>query len=126
MINEAEALLNEVNKLYAKGNGFWNARFPNGELVEVRHCYDFITILNTIADHLSEKQKDRDDRIFYKRTANKNWMRALSPGDNNVMFSVRPDHQWNGAYPAWPAQAVTGLYKIGKTDLAFTMVKRFG
>ena len=30
-------------------------------------------------------------------------MRALSPYDPDAAFSLRPDHQWNGAYPAWPA-----------------------
>ena len=46
-------------------------------------------------------------------------MRALAPSDSNAMFSVRPDHQWDGAYPAWPAHSLKALYKIGKEDLAF-------
>ncbi len=121
--NEARLMLKEVNKLYADGKGFWNARFPDGELVEVRHCYDFITILNTIAADLSNKQKEEMTEFFVRELQTKTWMRALSPGDNNVMFSVRPDHQWNGAYPAWPAQAVTGLYKIGRGDIAFKWLK---
>ena len=32
-------------------------------------------------------------------------------------------HQWNGAYPAWPPLAVTGLYKIGQSKLAFDWLK---
>ncbi len=123
LLEEAGQLLNELNKLYEKGKGFWNARFPDGDLVEVRHCYDFITILNTIPNDLSEKQKDEMTQFFVNELQTPTWMSALSPADNNVMFSVRPDHQWNGAYPAWPAQAVTGLYKIGKSDLAFKWLK---
>jgi len=123
LLKEAEQLVPEIQKLYVRGKGYWNARFPNDELVEVRHCYDFITILNTIAEDLSQQQKSEMTEFFIQELQTPTWMHALSPGDDNVLFSVRPDHQWNGAYPAWPAQAVTGLYKIGKRDLAFKWLK---
>jgi len=123
LLNEAEQLIPEIQKLYVNGKGYWNTRFPDNRLVEVRHCYDFITILNSITDDLSEKQKTEMTRFFINELQTPTWMRALSPGDDNVMFSVRPDHQWNGAYPAWPVQAVTGLYKIGQGDLAFKWLK---
>lgn len=51
-------------------------------------------------------------------------MRALSPADENVLFDVRPDHQWTGAYPAWPPETARGLYRIGRADLAFPWLKR--
>jgi hypothetical protein len=51
------------------------------------------------------------------------WMHALSCDDDDAIFSVRPDHQWTGAYPAWPALAVTGLYRVGEVDLAFEWLK---
>jgi len=123
LLKEAQELLAEVQKLYVKDKGFWYTRFPGKELVEVRHCYDFITILNTIADDLTEKQMDEMVRFFVRELQTPTWMHALSPGDNNAIFSMRPDHQWNGAYPAWPAQAVTGLYKIGQGDIAFRWLK---
>jgi hypothetical protein len=50
-------------------------------------------------------------------------MHALSRGDDDAMFSTRPDHQWNGAYPAWPPQALLALYKVGEADLALTWMK---
>lgn len=50
-------------------------------------------------------------------------MYALSPKDENVLFDVRPDHQWTGAYPAWPPETVRGLYRIGESDLAFRWLK---
>jgi len=114
---EADALLSELMKLYT-GGGFWNARFPGGELVEVRHGYDFMTLLTTIADDLSTRQKEEMVRFFVDELQTPLWMHALSPRDPNAMFSVRPDHQWNGAYTAWPALAATGLYRIGRGDLA--------
>ncbi|MGA7305943.1 MAG: hypothetical protein WBW88_13775, partial [Rhodothermales bacterium] len=33
-------------------------------------------------------------------------------------FSVRPDHQWTGAYPAWPPEILKGLCRTGHADLA--------
>jgi hypothetical protein len=120
---EADELIPQIQKLYAEGKGYWNTRFPDGNFVEVRHCYDFITILNNISEDLSEKQKNEMTQFFLNELQSPTWLHALSPGDDNALFSVRPDHQWNGAYPAWPAQAVTGLYKIGKHDIAFDWLK---
>ncbi len=121
--SNASFILEKIQSLYAKGKGFWNTRFPDGNLVEVRHCYDFITILNTIPDDLSETQKTEITNFFINELQTENWMRANSPEDNNAIFSARPDHQWNGAYPAWPPMAVTGLYKIGQSRLAFDWLK---
>ena len=120
---EAEKLLTAIQKLYADGEGFWNTRFPSGDLVEVRHCYDFITILHTIADDLTDKQKNEMFKFFTEELQSETWLRALSPKDPDAPFSLRPDHQWNGAYPAWPAQAVTGLYALGRTEEAFAWLK---
>lgn len=115
---EAAGLVAELFKLYASGGGFWHARFPDGQLVEVRHAYDFMTILTTIAGDLTGAQKEEMVRFFTGELQTPVWMRALSPRDPNAMFSVRPDHQWNGAYTAWPALAAAGLCQIGRSDLA--------
>ena len=122
-LNEAKELIPQINKLYVDGKGYWSTRFPDGGLVEVRHCYDFITMLNTIPNDLSSKQKSEMVEFFKRELQSPTWMRALSAGDDNSMFSVRPDHQWNGAYPAWPAQAVTALFKTGNTELALQWLK---
>jgi hypothetical protein len=123
MRESASALAAKVNELYVKGRGFWHARFPDGSLREVRHVYDFITVLNTMSDHLSDSQKREMVDFFRRELMTPTWLHALSPDDDDSLFSVRPDHQWNGAYPAWPPQAVMGLYKIGQVDLAFDWLK---
>ncbi|NWF89279.1 MAG: hypothetical protein HXY50_07415 [Ignavibacteriaceae bacterium] len=120
---EADELLQQIKKLYVDGKGYWCTRFPDGRLVEVRHCYDFFTILNTIPDDLTSKQKTEMVEFFKRELQSPTWMRALSAGDDNATFSVRPDHQWNGAYPAWPAQAVTALFKTGNVELALRWLK---
>lgn len=122
-LNEANALIPKINELYVDGKGYWATRFPNGNLIEVRHCYDFITILNMIPNDLTSKQKEEMVEFFKRELQSPTWMRALSAGDDNAMFSVRPDHQWNGAYPAWPAQAVTALFKAGYAELALEWLK---
>jgi hypothetical protein len=120
---DARALASEVNKLYIPGAGYFNARFPDGSLRPVRHCYDFLTVLNTMSDDLSAAQKSEMVDFFCRELKTPTWMHALSAGDDNAMFSVRPDHQWTGAYPAWPPLCVSGLYRIGQTELAFNWLK---
>ncbi|MYH07410.1 MAG: hypothetical protein F4146_02375 [Rhodothermaceae bacterium] len=120
---ESERLLEAVQSLYVETKGYWQARHPDGEMYEVRHCYDLLTVLNTIPDDLSEQQKAEMVSFFKREIQTATWMRALSPADENVLFDVRPDHQWTGAYPAWPSETARGLYRIGAADLAFNWLK---
>jgi hypothetical protein len=120
---EAGLLVTKLQNLYVNGKGFWHTRFPNANLVEVRHCYDFFTIVNTIGDDLTAKQKSEMVSFFQNELQTPTWMYALSAFDENAMFNVRPDHQWTGAYPAWPPQAAIALYRLGEIDLAFSWLK---
>ena len=119
----ASRLLQEVLKLYSDGDGFWNARFPDGSLVPVRHCYDFITVVGTIGADLEDKHRKEMTRFFVEELQTPVWMHALSCKDDDAMFSLRPDHQWTGAYPAWPPQAVSALWAMGETDLALDWLR---
>jgi hypothetical protein len=120
---EARELLSKVMELYAPGKGTWNARFPDGSVHHVTHCYDFITILNRVGDHLDDRVRREMVAFFTSQLQTPTWMHALSCDDDNAPFSIRPDHQWTGAYTAWPAQAVTGLYRVGEVDRAFAWLK---
>ncbi len=122
-IKEASALMKALSSLYSPGEGCWNVRYPDGRMIQSKHCYDFITILNTVAEDLPSGQKKEMCDFFEREMQSPVWMNALSVSDDNVLFSVRPDHQWNGAYPAWPAQAVSGMYAAGKGDSAFRWLK---
>ncbi len=121
---EASRLVARILPLYVKGRGFWRARQADGTLRAVRHCYDLLTVLNTIADDLTARQKSEMTDFFRRELQTETWMHALSPLDEDVLFSVRPDHQWTGAYPAWPPEIVRGLYRIGEVDLAFGWLKQ--
>ncbi|WUJ73637.1 hypothetical protein OG809_10290 [Kribbella soli] len=114
---EASAQAGHVNELYVEGKGFWHARQPDGSLVPVRHCYDFNLIGTTMPDDLSESQSAEMVSFFQHELQTPTWMRALSPYDADAAFSVRPDHQWNGAYPAWPADAGRALFALGRGDV---------
>ena len=115
---EADEQAGHVNELYIEGAGFWHARQPDGSLIPVRHCYDFNIIGTTIAADLSESQRAEMVSFFQRELQTPEWMRALSPYDADAAFSVRPDHQWNGAYPAWPADAGRALFALGRGDVA--------
>lgn len=115
---EASALASQVLALYVPGEGVWNCRLPDGRLQVVRHCYDFGTVLSTIPGELSAVQKREMVAFFRSELQTPAWMRALSARDGDVIFSVRPDHQWTGAYAAWPAIALSALYNAGEDQLA--------
>ena len=121
--SDADALLQAVMPLYVQGKGYWRARHPGGAMYEVSHCYDLLTMLNAIPDDLTELQKAEMVSFFERELRTETWMRALSPADENAIFDVRPDHQWTGAYPAWPPETARGLYRIGREDLAFPWLK---
>lgn len=114
----SDALLAEVRKLYIEGEGFWHARQPDGRLVPVRHCYDFTTVGMTVGADLPAGQRAEMVAFFQRELQTPSWMRALSPFDPDASYSVRPDHQWNGAYPAWPADAARALITLGHADVA--------
>ena len=114
--SEAERLLENVKGLYENGEGVWSCTQPDGSRNVVRHCYDFCTILTTIPDDLSDQQKEEMIRFFKEELQTETWMRALSLRDHDVTFSIRPDHQWTGSYPAWPALALSALLNTQNTD----------
>ena len=87
-------------------------------MVPVRHCYDFNIVGTTIADDLAETTRAEMVAFFQRELQTPEWMRALSPYDPDAAFSVRPDHQWNGAYPAWPAEPARALFALGRADVA--------
>jgi hypothetical protein len=118
LLDEARALADEVQRLYVDGRGYWHARQPDGRLVEVRHCYDFNTVALAIAGDLPARRRAEMVDFFARELQTPSWMRALSPADADAAFSLRPDHQWNGAYTAWPADAAHALIRLGRPDAA--------
>ncbi len=123
MRKEAEDLGKRVLGLYVDGKGIWRCRLPDGSYNEVHHCYDFGTTLMNIGDLMPAKQKKEMVGFFQRELQTPTWMRALSTKDLDVTFSIRPDHQWTGAYCSWAALALSGLYVAGETDVALNWIK---
>ena len=113
----AHRLVDAVQELYVQGGGYWSARYPDGRLVPVRHCYDFNVVGSALAEDLPAGQRAEMVAFFEQELQTPTWMRALSASDPDAAFSVRPDHQWNGAYPAWPADAASALIRLGRPDV---------
>ncbi len=110
--SEASALAQRINEiLYVKGKGWWRCGQPDGSFNEVRHCYDFIAVLDNMGDDLSEQQKHEMAHFFWSQLASEKWMRALASGDPDATWNVRPDHSCLGAYAAWPPESAKGLFK---------------
>jgi hypothetical protein len=109
---EAAELAQRINqKLYVPGKGWWRCGQPDGSFIEVRHCYDFLAVLDNISEDLSDSQKREMSRFFWDELHTGHWMRALSPLDVDATWNIRPDHSWLGAYSAWPPATAKGLYK---------------
>jgi hypothetical protein len=111
--SEATALAQRINEiLYVKGKGWWRCGQPDGSFNEVRHCYDFIAVLDNMSEDLSADQKREMAHFFWSQLASKKWMRALASGDPDATWNVRPDHSCLGAYAAWPPSSAKGLFKV--------------
>jgi hypothetical protein len=120
---DAAALVPEVLDLYVPGAGFFAARQPDGTRLPVRHCYDFAIVGTTIAGEVPEDVRAEMVEFFRRELRTPSWMRALSPWDPDASYSVRPDHQWNGAYPAWPADAARSLVALGAPQVAVDWIE---
>ena len=110
---DATDLAKRINQvLYVKGKGWWRAGQPDGTFNEIRHCYDFLAVLDNMGQDLSDQQKREMAHFFWSQLASKKWMRALASGDPDATWNVRPDHSCLGAYTAWPPECAKGLFQI--------------
>jgi hypothetical protein len=111
--SDATALARRINEvLYVKGKGWWRCGQPDGSFNEVRHCYDFLAVLDNMSEDLADEQKREMGHFFWSQLASKKWMRALASGDPDATWNVRPDHSCLGAYTAWPPECAKGLFKV--------------
>jgi hypothetical protein len=115
---EATELAAKVNELYLAGTGHWVTRHPDGTEVPVKHCLDFFHAVFAMVDDMPETQRAEMVQFFVDELQTPLWMHALAPSDPDAVFSVRPDHQWNGAYPAWPPESARALFMLGRDDIA--------
>ena len=129
---EARDLAARINRLlYVEGKGWWKCGQSDGTFREVRHCYDLLTVLDTMFEDLSDRQKKEMAHFFWSELYTPLWMHALSPGDADASWSpgafdgLRSDHTWLGAFIAWPPMTAKGLYKIDSPNRVAAWVRGF-
>ncbi|HXX02496.1 MAG TPA: hypothetical protein VEJ00_14870 [Candidatus Acidoferrales bacterium] len=114
---EATDLAERINRLlYVDGKGYWRCGQPDGTFNEVRHCYDFLAVLDNMAEDLTPKQRREMSQFFWRELHSEKWMRALAQSDADATWNIRPDHSCLGAYAAWPPLTAKGLYKIDSPE----------
>lgn len=114
---QAATLVPRVQELYVPGAGHWHCRRPDGSLVPVRHVWDFIHTVNFLHADLPDAQLAEMVAMFRREHLTPAWLAALSPLDEDTGFALRPDHQWNGSYPAWVSLAISALLCAGRADV---------
>jgi hypothetical protein len=114
---KSENLVGRINRLlYVTGKGWWRAGQLDGTFNEVRHCYDFLAVVDSMGAALSSSQKQEMAGFFWSELATGKWMRALSAGDSDVTWNIRPDHSAIGAYASWPPMSAKALYRLGEPE----------
>jgi len=112
---KSKQLAERINHLlYVEGNGWWRAGQLDGTFNEVRHCYDFLAVADAMTDDLSPSQKSEMTQFFWTQLRTGKWMRALSSGDSDATWNIRPDHSCIGAYASWPPMSAKALYRLGQ------------
>ena len=94
---EADRLAAAVLGLYASGKGYWYSLHRDGSRVEMRHCYDFLTVGDFMTADLSAEMGDEMVAFVERELLTKNWMRAQSLSDVAAAYSDRADHGPFGA-----------------------------
>jgi hypothetical protein len=119
LVAEADALAAAIlDKLYVDGAGYFKAIDADGVAREVRHCWDTGMVLFCMGDELPRGIVREMVAFFRSELMTPGWIRALSPLDGDAATSgIRADHQFNGAFGAWPAQVAIGLLRVGEREL---------
>jgi hypothetical protein len=124
---EADALAARINRLlYVQGKGYWRCGQPDGSYNEVRHCYDLLSVFENMEQDLTTQQKREMNHFFWSELHNPVWMRALSAGDADATWNIRPDHSSIGAYPSWPPMTAKALLRIESSPQLATWIKQLG
>ncbi len=107
-----------IRLLYVPGQGYWKCGQPDGSYREVRHAYDFLTVLDCMQDDLGPDIAAEMCAFFWRELHSKTWMHALSPLDVDSSWNYRADHSWLGAYAAWPSMSAKVLLRAEKPENA--------
>jgi hypothetical protein len=121
---DAHALAAKVLTLYVPDQGVWNCIHDDGTKVQVRHCWDYITVGQTMTPDLSATVKTEMTAFVERELLVPGWMRAQSLNDPAAKDSDRSDHGPYGAYDAWPALTALTMCSFSQYDQALHLVRQ--
>ena len=119
---DAADMAQRVLKLYA-GDGVWNALYPDGKKVPIRHVLDFMYVGKYMSPDLSSPMRKAMVDFAERELITDKWMRAQSIQDIAAKASDRPDHGPLGAYDGWPPGTIDALATLGYTGKALAFYK---
>jgi hypothetical protein len=119
---DAADMAKRVLKLYA-GDGVWNALYPNGKKVPIRHVLDFMYVGKYMSDDLPPQMRKEMVDFAFRELITDKWMRAQSIQDIAAKASDRPDHGPLGAYDGWPPGTIDALAQLGYAKQALQFYK---
>ena len=116
---EAHELVNQITRhLYVPGHGYFRCIYPDGRNYDCRSAFDVGMVLWQVGHLLPENIQEEMADFIVRELKTPTWVRALSAADCDAGVSgVRADHQYSGAYTAWPALLCFGLLNIGRRDI---------
>ena len=120
---QADQVATEVLSLYVDGKGFWVCRLDDGTRVEVRHCIDFFTLIDTMQNDLGPRRIDEMIEFVNRELWTSHWLRALSLRDAAATRALRPDHGSIGSYDAWPALTTEAMFRVGRKQEALARLR---
>jgi len=122
--SDADSLAEAVLGLYAPGKGYWYSLHRDGSRVEMRHCYDFLTLSNFFTENLSPKMAEEMVGFVNRELLTEHWMRAQSLEDVAAEQSDRADHGPMGAYDGWLPRTMDGMCNFGYFEEALAFLHR--
>src|ERR1700752_4387698 len=121
---QADAMVKAVMTLYFPGTGGWARLHRDGRRVEMRHCYDFASLVRFMAGDLPANVRGEMVGFVKRELLAEKWMRAQSMLDVAAASSDRPDHGPMGAYDAWPAVTVDAMCTLGYWNTAMPFLRK--
>jgi len=121
--SDAKTILTEVLQLYVPGEGVWSTQNLDGSKTQLRHCFDYITIGQSLEKDLSPQMKSEMNKFVENELLTKTWMRAMSLKDSAASHSDRPDHGPMGSYDAWPPMTMDVMCRFGAFDKAVAFLR---
>lgn len=118
-------LMDAINSLYRKGDGYFDCQYPDGKKKPAANLYDVGLVLTGAGNLLSADQVKQICSFVKNDLITPTWARCLSASDLDALSGLRCDHQWAGCFPSWISQFVIGMKKSGHLEENRPWIKKW-